>query len=230
MSNLSDIGFPIAREEDVNQVIMDVMGNLKQFPAPPYGYYYLFEDESGAQLYLQTNGAQDLIGFNPSFRGDTEFLISNAKLFERESSVLDGAVRAKIRSADDQSEIVFDVPNYRTVSDKFAIECVNLTAFASNDLEYKVKHELPAGSMTIFEAIGSLGDDGFPPSHANISGEISNVELRKNTLRNENFYSLRIRTSGGEIDVVADPKLFKIVPEAGGTVSGSFWLSGKICR
>ena len=94
MSNLSDIGFPVKSEQDVNQVIMDILNHLNPIPCPPRGYYFKFEDNSGAEIYLQTNPAQEIIGFNPAFGGKSRRKVGLTKLIERDTSELDGAFHA----------------------------------------------------------------------------------------------------------------------------------------
>ena len=61
-----------------------------------------------------------------------------------------------------------------------------------------------------------------------LSGKIKEFELKKNQLSGGNFYWFLVETSGGEIDVVADPKLIPQEPQTGGIIYGNFWLSGRI--
>ena len=255
MSNLSDIGFPVATEQDVNQVIMDVLPHLSQIPCPPRGYYYKFEDESGAQLYLQGNDGQDIIGFNPAFNGRSTLRAGLVLGIDRDTSELDGAFKGWVNPTDDSDiensglyPIVFDVPDFRlfentklqTVSD------VQVTAFASNDLVlfeseakyndsresepgFAVKSFVPSGLFAAESASAADNGAAHPPqAHAFISGEIIDFDLRTNSLTGKQFYWFLVETLGGQVDVVADPVYIKNAPEKGAIIKGSFWLSGKI--
>ena len=244
MSNLSDIGFPVKSEQDVNQVIMDVMPHLSQIPCPPRGFYYKFSDESGAELFLQGNTGQDILGFNPAFNGKSRRLVGLTTAIERDTSELDGAFKAVANPSDQDIpedsgdfEFVFDLPDFRMHED-FDVQTtleVQLTAFASNDFQVFSSSDNQTIDPNSFVASGlnqvTPDGDAIPPqAHAKIVGEIKDFELRTNTLTRSEFYWFLIETQGGEIDIVADPNLITTEPEKGGIVSGSFWLSGKLIK
>jgi hypothetical protein len=252
MSNLSDIGFPVKSEQDVNKVIMDILNHLKPLPAPPRGYYFIFEDDSGAEIYMQTNPAQEIMGFNPAFAGKSIRKVGLMKMIERDTSELDGAFHAWANSPDIENiedgdyPFVFDAPDFRT---KDQIELpqiaeIQLTAFASNDFEVFVskkdffasqdseqkistKSFIPSGLFSFNEKGESVELDP-PQAHGILTGEIKEFQLRTNKFTGEKFYWFLIETYGGEVDVVADAGLIKDEPNVGGIVRGSFWLSGKI--
>lgn len=252
MSNLSDIGFPVKSEQDVNQVIMDIMNHLKPVPCPPRGYYFKFEDNSGAEIYMQTNPAQEIMGFNPAFSGKSSRKVGLTKLIERDTSELDGAFHAWANPSDEIVEsssdypFVFDVPDFRT-KDNIAlpkIVDIQLTAFASNDFQsFATKEEfdasqksepavasksfIPSGLFT-FDSNGESVEIDPPQAHGILTGEIKEFELRTNEFTGEKFYWFWLDTYGGEVDVVADSGLVKKEPKVGGIVRGSFWLSGKL--
>jgi len=249
MSNLSDIGFPVSNEHDVNQVIMDIMPHLKRIDCGSTGIYYKFEDESGAQIFLQTNSAQEIIGFNPAFAGESKRTVKIEEQIERDTSDLDGAFRCIANpgpSSDSEYPFVFDTPDFRTYSDlKIPSEVqLSLTAFASNDLEiyedefsYSEKQAgdakvasksfIPSGLITIDES-GQPVEADPPQAHAIITGEITDCQRRRNVFTDKEFYFFVVETFGGFADIVADPELIKSEPKIGGIVKGSFWLSGKI--
>ncbi len=253
MSNLSDIGFPVKSEQDVNDVIMSVLPNLTQIPCPPLGFYYKFQDESGAELYLQGNQGQDILGFNPAFNAKSRRRVGLTTAIERDTSVLDGAFKVWANPADENNPedsgdfpFVFDMPDFRLQEDIEMQKTVDvaLTAFASNDFEiFSSEEEFEAShaDQSMFgarsfsasglfkEGEGGTVEDVIPPqAHANFSGEIKEFELRTNSLTEAQFYWFLLETYGGEIDVVADPKLVSAEPKIGGIVKGSFWISGKI--
>jgi hypothetical protein len=251
MSNLSDIGFPTRSEQDINEMISHVLEHTETIRCP-HGFYLKFSDVSGAEIWLQGNLEQELIGFNPHFAGKSRRTVGLTRAIKRESSELDGGFYAWANPKDEADEtsgdypFVFDVPDFllNRISQFPKICEIQLTAFASNDfkifadeaeyttsqeseLKYASKSFVPNGLFE-FDAEDSSIDLSEVRPIGTISGEIKEYELKTNTLSGEKFYWFLIDTCGGETDVVADIKLIPDEPQIGGIVSGQFWLSGKI--
>ncbi|HUF03627.1 MAG TPA: hypothetical protein VMM38_05560 [Aridibacter sp.] len=235
MSNLSDIGFPVNTEEDVNQLLMDVLSGIQQVACPPFGFYYRFEDESGAQIFLQANPEQDLMGFNPGFRGLGTASLELIRTVERDTSELDGAYVAK--GTEGGPAFVFDLPDFRRVKPgplPVSVK-VELTAFATNDLQLlepdAVKPAEPSlAPLRDSEEALLGGDPSAPPpqAHVRIEAVIATAEKRENAKSKAEFWALSAATAAGEISIVADPVLLVRDASAGDVVKGSFWLTGKI--
>lgn len=250
MSNLSDIGFPTRSEQDINDMISHVL-ELAETIRCPQGFYLKFADASGAEIWVQGNFEQELIGFNPHFAGKSRRRVGLTEAIERESSQLDGGFHAWANPSDLDVEssgeypFVFDVPDFRVIEAiKFPHVCeIQLTAFASNDfkvfadereydenqgdeLSYASKSFIPIG---LYNFDTEDWDEANPPRPVGqFAGEIKAFELKTNELSGEKFYWFLVETLGGEVDVVADAKLIASEPKIGGVVSGQFWLSGRI--
>ena len=249
MSNLSDIGFPVQSEQDVNVLITETIKRVESIKCDQ-GFYLKFADPSGAEIYLQGNLEQELIGFNPHFDGKSRRIVSLTKVIERDSSELDGGFQALATAQNDADSIeypfVFDVPDFRLVPNYELPQFreIQLTAFASNDFKIFDNEENYFSSQTDEPKLASksfipsgmfLPDEKAtpiePPRPIGIfTGEIKEFELKVNELSGEEFYWFLIETLGGEIDVVADVKLISSEPKIGGIASGQFWLSGKIVQ
>lgn len=252
MSNLSDIGFPVRSEQDVNTMIERLIEQELEPVRCLHGFYLKFVDASGAEIYLQGSRDQELVGFNPHFAGESRRTVGLTTKIERDSSELDGGFHAWAAPSGEGVEIsgeypfVFDVPDFRTVQieDFPAVRDIQLTAFASNDFQmfaseeefdssqdaevkYAAKSFVPTGLLAFDEADESLDLSVVRPIGM-LSGEIKKFELKTNQLTNENFYWFLVETYGGEIDVVADSHLIPAEPKIGGIVRGQFWLSGRI--
>jgi hypothetical protein len=248
MSNLSDIGFPVQSEQDVNVLITETIKYVESIKCP-HGIYLKFADPSGAEIYLQGNLQQELVGFNPHFDGKSRRIVNLTKAIERDSSELDGGFQALANSQNGDADsieypFVFDVPDFRIVPNYQLPQSreIQLTAFASNDFKIFDNEESysqsqinePKTSPKSFVASGLLAvqetseNEAPPRPIAIFSGEIKEFELKTNELSGEKFYWFLVDTLGGEIDVVADVKLISSEPRIGGIVSGQFWLSGKI--
>lgn len=252
MSNLSDIGFPVSGDEDINEMIISVMKDAQELPCPG-GFYLRFSDESGAQMFLQGNKDQELIGFNPHFDGKSRRKVGLTQAIERDSSPLDGGFHAWANPENDDFEssgeypFIFDAPDYRTVGHiDFPGVCeIQLTAFASNDFQIFESEEdyfasqesevrLSAKSF-VPGGLFSFGEDedfdiNVVRPIAMFTGEIKEFEIKTNSLTGEKFYHFLVETLGGEIDVVADIKLIPETPKIGGIVNGQFWLSGRLLK
>lgn len=249
MSNLSDIGFPVRSEQDVNEMIMQVVNHVSEVRCPN-GFYLKFSDASGAEIWLQGNYDQELIGFNPHFAGKSRRKAALTQAIERDSSELDGGFHAWANPQNETADsgeypFVFNVPDFRAVHIHEFPKTVELqlTAFASNDFKifadeteydesqegepkYAAKSFIPSGLFSFGE--NETVDLSLVHPIGILAGEIKSFELKTNSLTNEKFYHFLVETLGGEIDIVADANLIKEEPQIGGIVSGQFWLSGKI--
>ncbi len=252
MSNLSDIGFPVKGDEDINEMILSVMKNAQEIPCRS-GFYLKFSDESGAQMYLQGNTEQELIGFNPHFDGKSRRKVGLTQAIERDSSELDGGFYAWANPENEDFEnsaeypFIFDAPDFRSIGHlEFPLVCeIQLIAFASNDFkmfdseeDYFASQESEvrlAAKSFVPGGLFSFGkDEDFDINVvrpiAMFTGEIKEFELKTNSLTNEKFYHFLVETLGGEVDVVADVKLIPNEPKIGGIVNGQFWLSGRLLK
>ncbi len=251
MSNLSDIGFPVQSEQDVNEMITMILEKqmVEQITCPN-GFYYKSADESGAEIYLQGNSNQELIGFNPHYAGKSSFTVCLTKAVERDSSELDGGFFAwanpRVANEPETGEypFVFDVPDFRVNENmQFPRNArIQLTAFASNDFNiYESEAEFnDALEMETDIAVKSFAASGLfmrdeaatpiePPRPIGVvSGVVKEYELKQNQMTNEKFYWFLIETRGGEIDLVADQKLISGEPRKGEIVRAHCWLSGRI--
>jgi hypothetical protein len=213
------------------------------------GVYLKFSDESGAELYLQGNKEQELIGFNPHFAGKSRRKVSLTESVQRDSSELDGGFHAWAGpneiGDDGEYPFIFDVPDFRTVAeDGFPKHCeIQLTAFGSNDFELAEaedestvsKKSEPSVAVKSFVSSGLAAliemnetDLTLARPIASFAGEVKDFELKTNKLSNEMFCWFLVETLGGEIDIVVDPKFVTSEPQIGGIVSGTFWLSGRV--
>ena len=231
MSTLTDIGFHAKGDEQINDMIISILPDATKLECDD-GFYLRFTDQSGAEMYLQGNKSQEMIGFNPHFLGTGRNRIHLVKSIEREASELDGGFLAEFRPISGEAiQFVFDAPDFKTLKFRdIALEAeVQLTAFATNDFTVD-----PEGGEEIFRAVDLL-PGAEPPADlsttrpaAQISGRIRSSEARTNTRTGHGFQSLQIESKGLIIDVAVDPFLVTTELIPGKFVSGGFWLSGRV--
>jgi hypothetical protein len=231
MSTLTDIGFHAKGDDQINDMIISILPEAIKLECEG-GFYLRFTDESGAELYLQGNKSQEMIGFNPHFLGTGSNQLLLTKSIAREASELDGGFLAEHRNeAGDLIRFVFDVPDFKTLKFRdVAVEAeVQLTAFATNDftVDDGVGEER-FRAVDLLPGADAPSDLSVIRPAAEISGKILSSELRKNLKTGFEFHSIQVESNGLLIDVAVDPFLVTSDLAPGKSVSGGFWLSGRV--
>lgn len=210
------------------------------------GTYTKFEMGQGVELWGQLSNDNEIIGINPHFTGNAVLMARLInKVDDPNDNDLDGKIYAQAEPDADGGftyPFVFDMPDL--TSYKFAfpqIEKVQLSAFAHELSVYKDDEEYdhsqagdPKFASESFIPSGLFFPDGKqmtpPQATAIFTGHILCVEKIQNAYTGAFFYHAKVKTLGGEIDMVADPELVDHEICVGGVVSGSFWLSGRLIK
>jgi hypothetical protein len=247
MSNFSNIGFKVATEEEFQQLLETAYNTSVQIKING-GSYSVFTDPSGAELYLQFNKKDEIIGVNPHFKGKSRRTVRLTNAIERPASELDGAFHCWADPSEDNVPyigaypFVFDLPDFKTIGhiDFAKNHEIQLTAFAhelsifdsekeygdsqTSDFKFATQSFIPSG---LFSPVDDQDPD--PPQAVGIfTGIIKEFERKRNGLTQEEFYWLLVDTLGGEVDIVADIRFFERDPVVNGIVQGQFWLSGQL--
>jgi len=246
MSNFATIGLLVASREDLNALVNRV-GPLAERLAAPSGEYFRWSDPSGAEIWLQMNAENKLIGINPHYAGQSAVRVGlTDRLVSAGTSELNGSFRGWADPAGDEPDtgsypFVFDAPDYR-LHEELSLPArkeVQITAFAHEiaafesaaafeasqtmDLKYASQSFIPSGLFT------PAGDStARPQARAIFTGHVLAADEKTNMLTGRAFYWALVETLGGAYDVVIDSNLLPDVPAVGGVMSGSFWLSGRI--
>lgn len=245
-SHLSDIGFQIEGEEAFQQLASRAYDEGEAFDTD-LGTYVRWAPGEGVELWLQVDRGDNIVGINPHFAGRSLMRAGLTQRITREGgSSLDGAFYAWANPeggepASGDYPFVFDAPDYQMSSalSMPAIVSVQLAAFAhelqsyesdeaydeSQPEEMKFASESFIPSGTFSPEGGSLDP---PLAHAIFTGHVLETSIITNPATDNEFIWARVRTLGGEVEVVADPVLLNGPVVKGGVVSGSFWLSGLI--
>lgn len=208
------------------------------------GAYVRWAPGAGVELWLQLR-ERDVIGLAPHFAGDSVMPVALTQRVRRpEDSSLAGGMHAWANAFGETPEsgdypFVFEQPD----AGRFAgltlptSTVVQLAAFghdlrcfsdeatfdgaqAHAELKYAPESFVPSGLF--------LGDQELPSAHAMFTGRVLRAEQRVNPFAGGTFWAVRVRTLGGEVDVVADPAAVTGHPVADGILQGSFWLSGRL--
>ncbi len=245
MNNFSNIGFHIESEQELYNLAENIYG-IGKMEKVKSGKYIVYSDPSGAELWLQFDKENSLIGMNPHYNGSSKRLVRLTEEIQRSDSILDGAFHcwAPIESDNPDSgeyPFVFDLPNAKTIGEiKFPANFeIQLSAFAqeitlfssedefnskqTTDVKFATRSFIPMG---LFKPEGESTEQ--PEALGMFTGIIKDFDIKVNSFTHNHFYWFLVNTLGGEIDIVADPILIIDKPKLNGIIQGRFWLSGKL--
>jgi hypothetical protein len=248
-SHFSTIGLAIASKEDFQALVQRICP-LAEGLAAPGGVYWRWTDPCGAEVWIQVNEHNQLIGANVHYAGRSSVQVSlTARIPSPGPSELDGSFHGWAAPSGDAPDtgcypFVFDAPDFR-IHEGLAIptrEAVQIAAFAHQITMFESVAAYEAGQSGNIPLYASqsfipsglftpAGDSRKPPlAHAIFTGHVVAAEKKINAFTGRAFYSAFVETFGGSYDVVIDPDLLPGLPAPGGVISGSFWLSGRIRR
>ncbi|HEY7094220.1 MAG TPA: hypothetical protein VH393_13640 [Ktedonobacterales bacterium] len=140
---------------------------------------------------------------------------------------------------DGQYPFVFDLPDFKCHESLTlpAIVTVQLAAFAhelrafENDETFHADAADEDGETLKMAPESCIPSGTFSsPAESTVifNGHVLETAQLTNPHTERTFYWARVRTLGGEYDVVADPEIVEGAIVAGGVIGGSAWLSGRI--
>ncbi|HEX6036522.1 hypothetical protein [Longimicrobium sp.] len=208
------------------------------------GEYRRWAPGGGAELWVQLDG-NHIVGLTPHFAGDTSLRAGIVgRVAHPEDTALEGALHAwanppQVGPADTGDyPFIVAVPDFRALDRlRFpSVARVQVAAFAHELRVYPSGEAYldaqPSGIRFAEESFIPLGmftddENAVPEPVAVLSGRVLAAGRRTNPAGGD-FWWMHVRTLGGEMDVVAEPALVDAEPVAGGVVSGTFYLSGRV--
>lgn len=249
-SHFSTIGLPIGSEDEFLALAGRVADQCETVEVPG-GRYLRWFSECGAELWLQVDCHNDLIGVNPHFSGRSLVRVALTGPVNRpNASDLDGAFHGWADPPDDNPEsgcypFVFDVLDFRRYDGlrfpvavdariaAFAHEVFvfgsegEYTASQQGEIKFSSRSFIPSG---LFKPDADVTATDPPEAYAMFTGHVLEAEKRTNELTGREFHWALVESLGGIFDVVIHPELIESEPRPGGVLSGSFWLSGRVVR
>ncbi|MFD2306918.1 hypothetical protein [Enterococcus termitis] len=243
VNHFSTVGIPVSSEEDFMTYANQVFASGKKIKAQN-GTYLLLGMGEGIELWGQLNQEGEMIGLNPHFSGTA---VSTVRLVEKVEDPTDTVLDGRIYSEADPEEdafaypFVFDVPDIGLQKIKYpVIREVQVAAFAhelsiyaSEEDYHKSQASEPKFASEFFIPSGLFGSEEEatgPSSMAMFGGHVLTTKKIKNRFTEQYFYYAKVKTLGGEFDVVIDPELVTAEIKEGSILSGSFWLTGKLVK
>jgi hypothetical protein len=247
-SHMSDIGFALENEEDFRRIALLALENGEALEAGD-GTYVKWSPGRGIELWLQLDTDETIVGLNPHFSGSARMPVAlTARVTRSEDGFLDGGFHGWANPSAETAEsgdypFVFDAPDYQLYGgiELPSVLDVQLAAFAheleayesdeaheaaqADEMKFAPESFLPIG---LFSPEGKRTDP--PQALAILSGHVLATSIITNPVTDSEFCWARVRTLGGEVDMVADPQTLNGFLVEGGVVSGSFWLSGRLLK
>jgi hypothetical protein len=246
-SHLSTLGFDVQTQEDLVALVQQVVSVAEAIPARA-GQYLKWVGGSGEELWLQADESGNLVGLNPHFTGKSLVRVRLEELVRREDdTVWDGAFKGWAEPEENKPEsgaypFAFDSPDAATYADLVlpVIADVQIAAFAHEIAANESPEAYDASqkgqevrfASRSFIPSGLFRPDGTATTPAGamafFTGHVIEAGVRRNLLSGRPFFWALVDTFGGRYDVVIDRSLLPHAPSAGGVLSGSFWLSGRL--
>lgn len=241
----SSIGFPLETSIELLELAAQAAKNGVPIEAGR-GTYIRWSTSVGAELWAQADPDGNLMGLNPHYSGDAKLRVRlEDRIVYPGAPVLDGAFYGWANPDSSRAErgdypLVFDTPDYdlHRLLELPAVMDVQLSAFArelhafGGETEYRASRWGETFAAESFVPSGLFKPDGEsvdpPQADAIFVGHVLGTSLLTNPVTGAEFYWARVRTLGGEVDVVADPKVLRGSLVEGGVVWGWFWLSGRL--
>lgn len=245
-SHLSTLGFVTKTSEDFYHLAMQAARAGKRVEVPGQGSYIVWNPGERIELWAQIDQRGQLIGLNPHFRSEAVMQVGLTKRVSRpDDTALDGAFYGWAGAPENDPEMgtypfAFDVPDYRTYDGSVLplVASVHLTAFAHQMSAYENEDVFSASEshMAIESCIpsgtflpGPQGGPIDPPkSEVIYNGRVLETARLTNPSTHLSFHWARVRTLGGEVEVVAHPEVVKGSLVKDGIIGGAFWLSGQL--
>jgi hypothetical protein len=214
----------------------------------PYGTYIRWDIGGGPQLWVQIKqDTRIILGWHTHFAGRAQMRLAlTRRMLTQDNDPLEGAFHgwADPRTDDateGQYPLLFHAPNFAMYDylSLPAVRTVQLTAFAHSLSVYPGDEEYFAAQTTTVkfaaESFLPLGlfpakdrPDAPPVPFAQFAGHVLKAASLTNPMTGIPYHWARIRTVGGEADMVADTQTYGGAIAEGNVVSGRFWLSGHI--
>ncbi len=245
MSNLSAIGFPVQTEEEFATLLEEACDKGERLKTEG-GFYICYSDRSGAELWLQFDDEEELIGMNPHFKGQSRVSVGLIHPVPRPQSPLDGAwfgwANPKDLSDPESGDFpfVFDAPDFRLqeADAQRRTALFQITAFPQevtyfpNETAFSQAQEgekVPFSAQS-FIPVGlfSKNRDHDPDAQVLMTGIVRRAEKRKNQISGVWFIWIELESFGVTIDLVVDPADLVVSPSAGGVIQCQAWLSGQM--
>ncbi len=245
-NHFSTIGMLVDSEEQMSELAQKASENSAEISCRD-GHYLKWSSDDGAELWLQIDKNNNLVGLTPSFSGESVMRVGITNHVQRpDDTAFEGAIHGWANPPEEDLELgeypfVFDLVDkaiYGELDFPFYSEVI-LSAFAHEISVYATEDEYdsqqteePKFASESFIPSGLFNsndeEESYSEPFAIFTGKVVDYKKLNNPLTGGEYHWALVKTLGGTIDVVCDPVLVKGAIVKHGIISGSFWLNGKI--
>ena len=243
-SHLSTIGIKTKDKNEFNEYFEKAYERGEHIKTDK-GTYVKWSMGNGVELWWQLDKKNNPIGFNPHFVGSAKMTVKITKnIVRKKHTKLDGAFYGwadPSEKCDGTFPFVFDSPDAATygkvklpqvVTVQLAAIAHGIEVFEDEDDFDKSQNQDAKFASESFIPCGLFNPNGKPTNQpeakAIFNGRVIETIELINPETNINFIWAKVKTLGGEIDVIIDPTILSGKVIKGAIVSGLFWISGRI--
>lgn len=247
MTNLfGALGFESAGRKDYEKMVRLAARSGQLVGRSGRYHYTVWMPGSGIELWVQMTPQETIVGCSPFFSGVGQMYMGVMQVAETPNRPTDGYFQGWANPEPGHTDaglypFAVSVPDFLLVRDKVLVSSIielQVSAFADtmqcflDDEEFQRRAVAPDDSQLSSEAfipVGVLDAGGTRPvAEVTLTGHVLSAEIRENPVSGRKFHALTVQTLGGLLDAVADPSLTTGLPQVGGVVYGTFWLSGRL--
>ena len=245
---MSSIGFPVQTVDEFGVLAKQAVSQAKNtITIPGIGYYRQWSPGGGVELWVDVNQQIQILGLNPHFDGKARMRVKLVRrVLRQKDTVLEGTFYGWANprggtTTDGDYPFCFSAPDYR-LHDKVSLPSevtVQLAAFPGELLAFENQEAMRSSStwMNQMAPESCIPSGLFLPGGQKIDppkpeimfcGKVLETSQLTNPVTGLAFFWARVRTLGGELDVVADPAAVRGTIKKNGIVGSMCWLSGRI--
>jgi len=245
---MSSIGFPVQSLDEMKSLAKQAVAKAGEtLKVPGVGFYRPWSPGAGVELWGHTNEQVQILGMEPHFSGEARMRVRLTKrVVHPKNTVLEGAFYGWANphsglTTDGDYPFSFNVPDYR-MHDGLTLPVevsVQLAAFPNELLAFESREAARSSNTWMKDMAGEAciptgtflpGGKIMDPPKPEImfAGTVLATSQLRNPATGQPFFWAKVRTLGGELDVVADPAAVKGTVKKNGIVGSMCWLSGRI--
>ncbi|HWI62161.1 MAG TPA: hypothetical protein VNT75_10015 [Symbiobacteriaceae bacterium] len=239
-AHLNDLGFLVETDDQLVDLARTASDSGAEVPTAG-GACYCWAPGEGVEVWVELGPRGELRACNPHFSGGSKIRVKISDMIAGDGNALHGRIQAWAGSARGSlfagPPLILDLPDMELVRQQVKLPVtawVQIAAFAHaaecfpDEQAFRLWQEGRPTPMSPECFIPSGAFAQPPRPEAAFAGRIEQADLRTNPVTGRPFHHLRVKTSIGTVDLVADPESLDGIPMAGGIVQGYFALSGRI--
>lgn len=247
-SHMSSIGFPIQNIDEMKALGKRAVADAREtYQVPGVGYYRRWSPGSGVEIWVHVTEKMEIVGMEPHFSGNARMKVRLSKrILGSKNAILEGSFYSWAnphRGVTDQGDypFCFTAPNFR-LHDGMELPRevpVQLAAFPHELLVFDNREQVKSSNTWMKQMASESciptglflpgGQKKDPPmSEIMFSGTVQETSPVTNPVTGQSFVWAKVRTLGGELDLVADPAAVKGTIKKKSIVGSTCWLSGII--